>query len=160
MVDSAPNRLTTPRWDEETYALARKIVSRIGFILEEDKEDIIQDFAAKNPTFEKFDGRSKFSTWLRSGLNHQAVDFVRKKDQLRKNPENRLRFESLTSPQEAAEVGKKSTGYRPLDFSEEDKASLLDQISYLTRHISQPQEHGHYTDLALLHFHEEANPYF
>src|SRR5712691_2015035 len=100
MKDSSANKITEPIWDEvdgfpcwgpRTYALAMKILhsSKLGFISLEDKQDIIQDFAVKNPTFEKFKGKAKFSTWLHSGLYNMACSSARDKKHLRQKKENR-----------------------------------------------------------------------
>ena len=93
------SRPAKPQWDRETYALAGKILSRFGNIPFQDREDIIQDFAAQNPTFQKFHGKSKFSTWLYSSLSNKALDFLKKRDQTRTKPEKRVTTISLTAPE-------------------------------------------------------------
>src|SRR2546430_68071 len=90
-----------PYWGEKTYALAQRFVNRFGFIRQqEDKEEVLHDFATKNPQMEGFNGRAKFSTWLYSCLFRQAVDFARKKYLLRIPEERRPREVSIDTPKE------------------------------------------------------------
>src|SRR5712692_11054563 len=104
MEDSTANILTKPKWDEETFALAKKILSKFDNIRYEDREDIIQDFATAHPHMEGFDGKSKFSTWLYSCLSNDARDFIRKRDQTRVDPDKRRKWEGLDRRNEDGKI--------------------------------------------------------
>src|SRR6266700_3940174 len=123
MEDSSAKKMTEPTWDEmnghpcwgpRTYALAMKILhsSKFGFISLEDKQDIIQDFAVKNPTLRKFEGKAKFSTWFHRGLYNMAADFARDKEHLRKKEQNRP---IIISAEKRVKGNDGDAGYRFID---------------------------------------------
>ncbi len=92
-----------PVWGNKTFALARRILGKFDNISCEDREDIIQDFALKQPGMERFGGRAKFSTWFHSCLTHRALDFIKLRDQTRLAEEKRRHFEYLDETTEHTE---------------------------------------------------------
>lgn len=64
----------------------------------EDAKDIAQEaFIKAYRNFEKFEGKSKFSTWLYAIINNTAIDYIKKKNKI-----TNLEDERFVSSQEGA----------------------------------------------------------
>lgn len=109
-VDPKQNKL--PRWDEDngqpvwgpkTFELARQCLYGFQNIRQEDREDIIQEFAVKHILMEGFEGRGNFSAWLGSCLEKAAIDFLRVKTQSRIDPDKRRKWVGLEIEDEEGE---------------------------------------------------------
>src|SRR6266849_2260484 len=72
-----------PAWGPKTSVLGIKLLSRFDNLDYEEKHDIVQDCWLKGK-IEKFQNKSKFSTYWRQVVRREAIDYIRKRDELRK----------------------------------------------------------------------------
>lgn len=82
------------QWTQENQRLGIKLLHTFDNLSEDEKHDIVQDFWLTGKD-KKFEGKSKFSTYYCRVLINRALDYIRKRDQLRIDEENRTLQENV-----------------------------------------------------------------
>lgn len=76
------------QWTQENQRLGIKLLHNFDNLSEDEKHDIVQDFWLTGKD-QKFEGKSKFSTYYCRVLINKAIDHIRKRDELRIPEEKR-----------------------------------------------------------------------
>jgi hypothetical protein len=116
-----------PEWDENTYALAQKLVHKFDFLRVQDREDVVNEFFLHNPNLEGFSGRSKWQTWFYACFLKFAISYARKHYKLRwKKPPKHVPLTVKPSPEEDEEERSLPQLWQPCPFT---LTSLIDRIA-------------------------------